>query len=147
MFNALFSFGYTPLQGAYPTECLESTSRAKGMALSGVIVSLFGFINQFAGPIALGKIKNNYVFVFVGWDLVETAGQFETKFILYSSISIVDVFPLFSVAWYFLGVETQGRTLEQLDDIFSAPYPVKKSKEMAKIAVKKAGDEVVVEQL
>lgn len=33
------------------------------MAMYGVIVNLFGFINQFAGPIALANIQYNYVFV------------------------------------------------------------------------------------
>lgn len=66
LFNALFSFTYTPLQGVVPTESLENTARAKGMAFSGVCVSLIGFINTYAGPIALANIKHRYVFVFVG---------------------------------------------------------------------------------
>ncbi|WVQ80181.1 hypothetical protein IAT38_002286 [Cryptococcus sp. DSM 104549] len=32
-----------------------------------------------------------------------------------------------SVIWYFLAVETKGRTLEELDEIFEAPNPVKTS--------------------
>lgn len=52
-------------------------------------MSLFGFINTYAGPIALQRMKNRYIFVFVGWDLVET------------------------VIWYFCGVETQGKTIEE----------------------------------
>ena len=46
--------------------------RAKGLAASGVIVSAMGFINQFAGPYALQNIKNNYMYVFVGWDFIES---------------------------------------------------------------------------
>jgi hypothetical protein len=71
-FNIIFSFTYTPLQGVIPAEALETTMRAKGLAASGVMVSAVGFINQFAGPIALGNIKNNYMYVFVGWDAIET---------------------------------------------------------------------------
>jgi hypothetical protein len=72
LFNIIFSFTYTPLQGEYlstvssgirlmgiavvPTESLENTTRAKGLAASGVIVNAFGFINSFAGPYALGNI-------------------------------------------------------------------------------------------
>ncbi|KAJ9123740.1 hypothetical protein QFC24_003514 [Naganishia onofrii] len=112
LFNALFSFTYTPLQGVFPTENLENTARAKGMAFSGVCVSLIGFINTYAGPIALQNIKNRYVFVFVGWDLVEAA------------------------AWWTLGVETQSRTLEELDDIYNAPYPPFASRKKQTIAVK-----------
>jgi hypothetical protein len=69
----VFSFSYTPLQGVIPAEALETTMRAKGLAASGVLVSLMGFINQFCGPIALANIRYNYVWVFVGWDCVETA--------------------------------------------------------------------------
>jgi len=50
------SFTYTPLQAVIPTESLETTTRAKGLAGSGIIVSAFGFINSFAGPYALGNI-------------------------------------------------------------------------------------------
>jgi hypothetical protein len=72
LFNVLFSFTYTPLQAVVPTEALENTARAKGLAASGVIVSAVGFINQFAGPIALKNITYNYIWVFVGWDVIES---------------------------------------------------------------------------
>jgi hypothetical protein len=49
-------FTYTPLQAVVPSEALETTTRAKGLALSGVIANGMGFINQFCGPIALGNI-------------------------------------------------------------------------------------------
>jgi hypothetical protein len=52
----IFSFTYTPLQGVIPVESLETTTRAKGLAGSGIIVSAFGFINSFAGPYALQNI-------------------------------------------------------------------------------------------
>lgn len=62
-FNIVYSFTYTPLQALYPVECLATTTRAKGMAMYGVVVGVFGFINMFAGPIALENIQHNYVFV------------------------------------------------------------------------------------
>ncbi|KAK9421820.1 putative Major facilitator superfamily (MFS) profile domain-containing protein [Seiridium unicorne] len=85
LFNIIFSFTYTPLQAVVVTEALETTTRAKGLAASGVIVSAMGFINQFAGPIALGDIGYRYIYVFVGWDVFE------------------------SVMWYFFG-ETEQKT-------------------------------------
>lgn len=116
LFGFMFTFGYTPLQGVYPVENLENTARAKGMALSGVIVSIVGFINTYAGPIALSNIKNNYTYVFVGWDLVEAA------------------------IWWFCGVETIGRTVEELDDIYNQPYPPFASRRYnATVAVNKDG--------
>jgi len=120
-FNIIFSFTYTPLQGVIPAEALETTMRAKGLALSGVLVSAVGFINQFAGPIALGNIGYKYTYIFVGWDCVETA------------------------AWYFFGVESQGRTLEQLEWVYNQKNPVKASLKADKVAV--AADGHILEEL
>lgn len=71
LFNVVFSFTYTPLQGVVPAEALETTTRAKGLALSGFMVSSISFISQFASPIGLGNISTNYFWIFVGWDLLE----------------------------------------------------------------------------
>ncbi|KAG8885012.1 hypothetical protein FRB97_002519 [Tulasnella sp. 331] len=120
LFNIVYSFAYTPLQALYPVEVLQTTTRAKGMAMYAVVVSLVGFINTYAGPIALANIGYKYVYIFVGWDLIE------------------------SVLWYLFGVETVGRTLEELEDIFAAPNPVKESKRVHTVAVKKDGGVVVV---
>ncbi|KAF8901485.1 hypothetical protein CPB84DRAFT_1747035 [Gymnopilus junonius] len=40
LFNFMYMFSYTPLQGIYPVENLENTAYAKGMVLPGVLVSL-----------------------------------------------------------------------------------------------------------
>jgi len=116
LFGFVYTFAYTPLQGVYPTENLENTARAKGLALSGVLVNLINFINTYAGPIALQNIKNNYTYVFVGWDIIE------------------------SVIWALCGVETQGRTLEELDEIYNQKYPPFASRRyQAEVAVLKDG--------
>ncbi|RWA13939.1 hypothetical protein EKO27_g1149 [Xylaria grammica] len=115
LFNIVFSFTYTPLQGVIPSEALETTMRAKGLAASAVIVNILGFINQFAGPIGLHNIGYKYIFVFVGWDLFE------------------------AVAWYFFGVESQGRTLEQLEWVYDQPNPVKASQKIDKVIVQADG--------
>lgn len=72
LFNTIYSFVYTPLQGIIPAEALDTNLRAKGLAASNMIVGLFGFVNQFAGPIALKNINTNYVWVFVVWDVIES---------------------------------------------------------------------------
>jgi hypothetical protein len=110
LFNCVFSFTYTPLQGVVPVESLTTTMRAKGLAASGFIVSAMGFINQFAGPVGLQNLGYKYIYVFVGWDVVE------------------------AVLWYFFCVESQGRTLEELDWIYEQPNPVKASKQYRRIA-------------
>lgn len=71
LFNTVFSFTYTPLQGIIPAEALDTNLRAKGLAASGVLVGLLGFVNTYAGPIALANIGVNYIWVFVGWDTIE----------------------------------------------------------------------------
>lgn len=82
---------------------------------SGFIVSAIGFINQFAGPIGLQNLGYKYIFIFVAWDCVE------------------------AVCWYFFGVESQGRTLEELDWVYEQPNPVKASKRVKNIVVDEGG--------
>ncbi|RSH94246.1 hypothetical protein EHS25_004049 [Saitozyma podzolica] len=115
LFNVMFSFTYTPLQGVIPAEALETTMRAKGLAASGIIVSAIGFINQFAGPVALQNMGYKYIWIFVGWDIVESG------------------------LWYIFGVESQGRTLEQLEWVYNQKYPVKASLKADKVVVQADG--------
>lgn len=79
LFNVVNSFAYTPLQGVVPVEALDTNRRAKGLAFYGFLTGCLGFINTFCTPIANGTIGLNYIWVFVGWDCVE------------------------SVCWYFFG--------------------------------------------
>ncbi|KAL5520467.1 hypothetical protein ACEPAG_9691 [Sanghuangporus baumii] len=120
LFNVVYGFTYTPLQSLYPAECLETTTRAKGVAMKIFIISCTSFINLFCTPIAFGRIGWKYIIVFVFWDAFE------------------------AVIWYFFCVETVGYTLEELDEIFSAPNPVKASTQKKKIAAKKTGDVVII---
>ncbi|KAJ5827180.1 Major facilitator superfamily domain general substrate transporter [Penicillium robsamsonii] len=115
LFNVVFSFTYTPLQGVIPAEALETTTRSKGLALSGFMVSSISFISQFATPIGLANISTNYFWIFVGWDFVESA------------------------FWYFFCVESQGRTLEQLEWVYQQPNPVKASLNVHKVLVQEDG--------
>jgi len=50
LFNVIFSFTYTPLQGVIPSEALETTIRAKGLALSSFIVNAVSFISKLKSP-------------------------------------------------------------------------------------------------
>jgi len=119
-FNIIISFAYTPLQALYPVECLQTNSRAKGMSMYGVVVSAISFINTYCTPIALANIKYNYIFIFVGWDVLE------------------------SIIWYFICVETVGRTLEELEEIFSATNPVAASQVKRTIVHSESGDVKIV---
>jgi len=115
LFGCCFTVTYTPLQAVIPAESLETTTRAKGLALSGIIVNAMGFINQFAGPIALQKMGYKYIYIFVGWDACE------------------------ALLWYLFGVESQGRTLEELEWIYQQPNPVKASLKLDKVIVSSSG--------
>ncbi|KDE04445.1 hypothetical protein MVLG_05093 [Microbotryum lychnidis-dioicae p1A1 Lamole] len=119
LFNIVYSFTYSPLQALYPVECLQTNTRAKGMAAYAFFVSCVSFINTYAIPIALENIEYNLIWFFVGWDCIE------------------------AVVWSFLGVETQGRTLEELETIFSAPHPVRASKANKQAAIDERGNTII----
>ena len=97
------------MQALYPAECLETTTRAKGVAMMTLVFSCTSFINLFCTPIAFGKMGWKYVIIFVFWDAFE------------------------AVIWYLFCVETVGFTLEELDEIFAAPNPVKASIQKRKV--------------
>ena len=103
LFNFTFMFSYTPLQAVLPSEALETSLRAKGLGLSAIVSGAMGFLNQFAGPIALQNIGYKYVWFFAAFDVFESG------------------------VWYFFGVEGQGRTLEELEWVYQQPNPVKAS--------------------
>ncbi|KAF8915262.1 general substrate transporter [Mucidula mucida] len=117
LFGWVYSFTYTPLQALYPSECLAYNTRAKGMAMYSFAVSCASFVNTYAGPIALDRIKWKYYIVYIAWDIFEC------------------------LMIYLFAVETKGRTLEELDEIFSDPHPVRASVAKQKVAfVEKAGE-------
>lgn len=100
----VFSAVYTPFQALYPAEVLSYEQRAKGMALQNFAGSAAGLVNQFALPVALEKIT---------W---------KTYFIYLATCSAMALY------YYFVMVETRGRTLEELNDIFEAKNPCKASR-------------------
>ncbi|KAJ7599106.1 general substrate transporter [Mycena floridula] len=111
LFGITYSFTYTPLQALYCAEVMDQEMRAKGMAIHILISNCAGFINTFANSVGLGKLGWKYYFVFVGWNLCA------------------------SLLWYLFGVETQGRTLEQLDQVFNEKWPARASTRKTKVIV------------
>ncbi|KAJ4185339.1 hypothetical protein NW767_012985 [Fusarium falciforme] len=112
LYGIFWSFCWTPLQSLYPSEVLRNDIRAKGMAASGFFSGVSGFINTYATPIALQKI---------GWKTY-------TIFLI-----------LHFVEWvlmYFAIVETKGRSLEEIDEIFKSANPVKTSKQKHEVYIK-----------
>ncbi|KAJ3760098.1 general substrate transporter [Lentinula raphanica] len=116
LFGLAYSFTYTPLQALYCAEVMSQEMRGKGMAVHILISNCAGFINTFANSVGLGKLGWKYYFVFVGWDIVA------------------------SVSWFCFGVETHGRTLEELDEVFNASWPARESSRKIQVAIQESGE-------
>lgn len=87
IFQAVYSFGWTPLQALYPVEVLSFEMRAKGMAFSNLFVTCGTLVNQFGFPVALDNIQWKTYIVFMVWCLIQAA-----------------------IIWYFIP-ETKNRTV------------------------------------
>ncbi|KAL1975646.1 hypothetical protein VTN31DRAFT_4038 [Thermomyces dupontii] len=112
IFGVVFAFAYTSMQSIYPGEVMSNDMRAKGMGTFKLTAGAAGFVNTFAAPVALRDIGYWFYVFFVFWDC------FEFAFI------------------YFFFVETKGRTLEELNEVFEAPNPRK-----ASLKIRKRGGE------
>lgn len=108
--SIIFSFCIVPLILFYIAETLATETRAKGMAVGQVVGSAASILGQYTSAVAIDKIGYYYYLVFIFWDLIE-----------------------FAIVYFFF-VETKNRTLEELNEIFDAPNPVKKSLEKASTA-------------
>lgn len=111
-YGIVMSFTWTPLQALYPAEILNTDIRAKGLAAEKTAAGLFGFINLYATPIGL---KN------IGWKM----------YTVFLSLHVVHW-----ILMYFVTVETKGRSLEELEEIFDDPHPVKRSKHIRRVVVR-----------
>ncbi|WEW54603.1 hypothetical protein PRK78_000023 [Emydomyces testavorans] len=121
MFGAVFSIGFTPLQALYPVEVLSFEMRAKGMAFQNLALNAAMLLNQFAWPVSMAKIGWHTYIIFCVWCAVQ------------------------AVVIYFFIPETKNCTLEELDQIFNSPNPVKVSVQKKKMGVDAFGDVVKVE--
>ncbi|KAM0458025.1 hypothetical protein ACHAO4_002746 [Trichoderma viride] len=123
IFGAVYSVGITPLQALFPVEVLSFEQRAKGMAFSSFATNAAGLLNQFAWPVSMKNIGWKTYIVFTVQDAVQ------------------------AIVIYFLIPETKGRTLEELDEIFDAPNPVKASTTKKAVAVDDHGGIVNIEKV
>ncbi|KAJ3037633.1 hypothetical protein HDV00_001438 [Rhizophlyctis rosea] len=103
LFQVTNAIAWTPMQALYPVECLDTTTRAKGMGLSGVIVQAALAFNQYVIPKGIDALGWKFYIIYIAWDLIE------------------------AILMYFFLVETKGFTLEELEEIFEAPNPRKAS--------------------
>ncbi len=105
LFGIIYSFAWTPLSPMYVVECLDTNTRAKGKSLAQFFTACASAIIQYASGPAFQNIKYYFYIVFIAWDIIEL------------------------VVIYLFWPETKDRTLEELDEVFQAPNPVKRSLE------------------
>ncbi|CAK7236388.1 hypothetical protein SBRCBS47491_009619 [Sporothrix bragantina] len=113
LYGVFWSFCWTPLQALYPTEVLRNDMRVRGMSAQGLLAGLAGFINMYATPVALANIGF--------WTL--------TIFLIVHFIQLL--------AMYLTVVETKGRSLEEIEEIFLSAHPVKTSLQKREVVIKK----------
>uniref|UniRef100_A0A060T8J8 ARAD1D12012p n=1 Tax=Blastobotrys adeninivorans TaxID=409370 RepID=A0A060T8J8_BLAAD len=106
IFGCIFASTYTSLQPIYPAEVLTTQMRAKGMAFYQAIFNVSGFILAYTGSMAMEKMGFWYYVFFAFWNAF--------------------VFCIIFM-WY---VETKGRSLEELEEVFQASNPKKASYEV-----------------
>ncbi|CDO93565.1 unnamed protein product [Kluyveromyces dobzhanskii CBS 2104] len=89
-----YNFGFNGFPFVYTTEILPYTLRGKGLAIFQGAISICIIFNGFVNPIAMDAIEWKYYIVYCCFMFVEVA------------------------ICYFTFVETSGRTLEEVDEIF-----------------------------
>ena len=94
LFQGCYSFGWTPLTVLYPPEVLNFPIRSNGMAIYTFFANGVGLLVTFAFPYALDTIGWKTYMINGAWDVLELA------FVC------------------FFWVETKGKTLEEIDDLF-----------------------------
>jgi sugar porter (SP) family MFS transporter len=105
LFGIIYSSAWTPLSPMYVVECLHTNTRAKGKSLAQFFTACSSAVIQYASGPAFQHLHYYFYCLFIGWDVLEL------------------------VFIYFFWPETKGRTLEELDELFQALNPVRKSLE------------------
>jgi hypothetical protein len=85
------------------------------------------------------------VWIFVGWDFIETVLWYFFWWVIYSIPLRLWSYQLSNTFFSRNSVEAQGRTLEELEWVYNQPNPVKASLHVDKVLVR--GDGVVTEKI
>ncbi|KAI8246786.1 High-affinity glucose transporter [Colletotrichum sp. SAR 10_99] len=94
LFLLAVSTSWMILAYTYPPEILRYSQRAKGVVVAQAIGYAFSFLNLYTAPLAIERISWRYYAINSGWNL--------------GILAVV----------YCLFVETKGRTLEEIDEVF-----------------------------
>jgi MFS family permease len=115
LFGVVFAWGFTPLQTLYAVECLENRTRAKGSGLNFLFLNVAMVVNTYGISVGIANIGWKLYLVYIVWIVVEL------------------------VIIYFFFVETAGKTLEEMHDIFNADNPRKESTKKTKLEIDETG--------
>jgi len=118
LFGICFAWGFTPLQTLYAVECLENRTRAKGSGANFLFLNVAMVVNTYGISVGMEAIGWKLYLVYIGWIMVEI------------------------VVIYFFFVETAGKTLEEMSEIFEAPNSRKASTKKTKIGLTQSGQVV-----
>jgi len=121
LFGVVFSWGFTPLQTLYAVECLENRTRAKGSGLNFLFLNVAMVVNTYGISVGIDKIGWKLYLVYIAWLCIEIA------------------------TIYFFFVETAGKTLEEMNEIFDAPNPRKESTKKTKVEIDERGQVINIE--
>lgn len=116
LFGIIFAWGFTPLQTLYAVECLENRMRAKGSGLNFLFLNVAMVVNTYGISVGISKIGWKLYLVYIVWICVEI------------------------VTIYFFFVETAGKTLEEMSDIFNADNPRKESTKKTRVDIDEDGN-------
>lgn len=94
LFGGFYAFGLTPITQMYPPEVLSYNLRALGMGLFTLLNKACGIFVSMAFP---------YMFDAIGWKTYMVNASWNILFIVWA---------------YFYWVETKGKTLEEIDELF-----------------------------
>lgn len=103
------------MQSLYPSEVLTYTARAKGLAYLNFMVNCVNVLNTYVPPVAIAHSGWRFYILYVVWD----------------AFGVVII--------YFFFVETRGRSLEELDELFEAEDPKKASLAVKHVVIKGDG--------
>lgn len=94
LYLGFYSFGLTPLTSIYPPEVLSYSIRATGMSIFTFLTKVCGIFVTMVFP---------YMFDAIGWKTYMVNGSWNI---------------LFVIGVYLYWVETKGKTLEEIDELF-----------------------------
>ncbi|RSL52215.1 hypothetical protein CEP54_011016 [Fusarium duplospermum] len=122
LFGICFATGMTPSATLYPMECLPNRTRAKGSSIKFLFMNIATMSNTYGISVGIKEI---------GWKLY-------LVYIVWIALEIAFMFVFF--------VETKGKNLEELSEIFEAKNPRKASTKKVVVALDETGHVVDIQE-